>query len=947
MFAELTSHAPTRGNAASTAAIAVLAILSVASPSAASDWIEFDHQTSTRLVADSSVGAGDVAEKDYAWGDVDHDGDIDLVCVRKQPFTNGGKRRNVLFLNEGGVLVDRTADFATEANDGGQGFLDLTADRDVELVDVDGDGWLDIVTGTTLSQGFPKTISHPRVYMNQASVGGVWQGFFYDEPRFPTLPIAPNFCGLASGDVTGDGAPDLYFTDYNSNLEDRLLINDGSGVFVDESTTRMTDAMRSSGFGTSAVIRDMNGDGFNDIVKGENGTVEQINNAGGGFFDILESVGSGAPYFFNVGDLNNDGRLDIVTSDDGIDKFLLNQGNGPNGMADFSQFQLPGDTGGFGGNSLVIDLDNDGWNDVITTDVDVDLAGCGRVSDIHHNMGGPAGGLVTFQHDPGNIPSNMLNGLHDVAVFDLNGDGLLDMVFGRCNGTFVWVNNLIVVNFEFPLGVPAQLVPNTVNTFPVNIEAFQGDTVPGSAKQHVSIDGDAFVESNLTEVGPNSFMAALPAASCPTFVRFYFTTMTTNGVTHFDPPEGADAPYEAIVAFGSTVTLNERFENSAPGWTVDSVNLDAGEWVRVDPVGTTQSGAAAQPEHDAGEGDDRICFITQQSFGGPASNNDVDGGPTILTSPVIDLQDSDALISYARWHFSALGTPDTLKTQITSNGAFWVDVDETFGTSSSWETHVFRVGAFVVPTANVRVRFSVADIDPSDSVTESGIDNFVVEEFQCDDTVGPEIVHGRLGVSFAETAFGGYIDPRRESTNGVDLDSGIDRITIGFTEPVVDLGGIKLTAGAFTLIETGDATPPAITDVELVDDRTARLTLDRMITLQEWLTVSASVQDLFGNPISNLGDLGPAVDEPDRVDIGFLPADIDQSGLVNPLDLLRFKQLVNNIVAPESGTTVDFIDVNRSGGVNPLDLLTFKQLINGVPPSTQPWSGTSMNNARP
>ncbi len=325
---------------------AVLAGSLIASPAYAGGWVSFGNETSPRLVAVSSLGASDTEEKDYAWGDVDQDGDIDLVVVRKQPYTTPGRRRNVLFMNEGtaeghavnGVLVDRTDDYAKAATDGGQGFLDLTNDRDVVVADVDGDGWLDIITAPACNgcPGQPKTITHPRVYINLANDGfGNWLGFRYEERRIPTLPQSPNFCAVAAGDVTGDGAVDLYFVDYQSGLEDRLLINNGSGFFTDESASRITAAMLSSGFGTHAVIADMNGDGWKDIVKSENGPVEIFNNAGAGFFDILDETYDGAAYHVGVGDLNDDGKLDIVVTDDGVDRYLLNLGNGPNGMANF------------------------------------------------------------------------------------------------------------------------------------------------------------------------------------------------------------------------------------------------------------------------------------------------------------------------------------------------------------------------------------------------------------------------------------------------------------------------------------------------------------------------------------------------------------------------------------------------------------------------------------
>ena len=66
-----------------------------------SGWVEFTDETATRLVADPALGASDTEEKDYAWGDVDKDGDIDIVCVRKEPFTTPGQRPNVLFMNGG------------------------------------------------------------------------------------------------------------------------------------------------------------------------------------------------------------------------------------------------------------------------------------------------------------------------------------------------------------------------------------------------------------------------------------------------------------------------------------------------------------------------------------------------------------------------------------------------------------------------------------------------------------------------------------------------------------------------------------------------------------------------------------------------------------------------------------------------------------------------------
>jgi hypothetical protein len=460
-------------------------------------WVGFDDQTATRLSAEAGLGALDPEEKDYAFGDVDRDGDLDLLVARKEPFTTHGKRINVLFVNQDGVLTDRTADFAVDSDVAGDlGFLTPTNDRDITLADVNNDGWLDAITATALSSGDATHIVYPRVYMNKCcSVGGcatttctteAWLGFRFESARIPEMltdsgqaGFSPCFAAVSAGDVTGDGYTDLYFTDYDSgcgtgDFNDKLLINQGAsnpGFFTDVTETNFIGAALGfpvSGFGASGGIAKFNEDDVNDVLKQYSGFVGLAYNMPEnlGTFDKDNGPNGYSIYFVNHGDLNNDGKLDLVVSDDGSDRFLLNQGDDAGGMAEFLAFTYsfshsgaggPAGDSGFGGNNVAADLNNDGDVDVLITDLDVDVGGCSRRMHIYKNLGGPPGGdRVLEEQTTGSgcqdflghpstcivttIPASQLTGTHDVAVFDIDGDGWKDMVVGRCSGTEVYRN---------------------------------------------------------------------------------------------------------------------------------------------------------------------------------------------------------------------------------------------------------------------------------------------------------------------------------------------------------------------------------------------------------------------------------------------------------------------------------------------------------------------------
>ncbi|MBK7642561.1 MAG: VCBS repeat-containing protein [Planctomycetes bacterium] len=439
-----------------------LLALSLAAPAALAqfnnDWVEFT-PASGRIVDSNGASAigilNDGVERDFAAGDLNGDGWTDLVIVRKTQALSFNPPAQFLLMNEGGILVDRTAQFASASDvPGGLGFFDQTTNRSAQIVDVNLDGWPDLVTC-----GFSYT---PRVYINQGRVNGVWLGLRHEQGRIPPFAQTPFFNAVAVGDVDGDGAPDLYLA--NAGFTgDRLLMNDGNGNFSDSGTTRLTTTMLMVGESTSVNLLDMNMDGLLDVVRGYGGGCSIAYNtpATPGYFSTANyQVGvnlNGSTYNTDAGDLNRDGRPDVVFTDDGADNYRFNLSTNAQEQAEFGPIHLydflTGNDQDWGGSIRIADLDGDGWPETLHSSLDVSAPTCSLRLHIYHNLGGNPGDEIVLREEAesansgwrgvkGMLPADMA-ATADVATLDLDNDGDLDLVLARCSGTFVWINQKV------------------------------------------------------------------------------------------------------------------------------------------------------------------------------------------------------------------------------------------------------------------------------------------------------------------------------------------------------------------------------------------------------------------------------------------------------------------------------------------------------------------------
>ena len=134
-----------------------------------------------------------------------------------------------------------------------------------------------------------------------------------------------------------------------------------------------------------------------------------------------------------------------------------------------------------------MDLNNDGHNDIIVTDVDVDIPGCTRTTHIYRNLGNTPN--VSFSEQDVGIDG--LQGVHDIAVFDINGDGVLDMVFGRCDSTEIYIQEgPSGILFGYPGGIPGLLEPGVATTLEVQLNPLEGVVVDPSSVHVLAAIGD-------------------------------------------------------------------------------------------------------------------------------------------------------------------------------------------------------------------------------------------------------------------------------------------------------------------------------------------------------------------------------------------------------------------------------------------------------------------------
>ncbi|MCK5088273.1 MAG: VCBS repeat-containing protein, partial [Melioribacteraceae bacterium] len=310
---------------------------------------------------------------DIAIGDIDGDGDLDMICVNFYAV-------NRIYKNDGGI-------FSLHQSPGGA--YDTQA---LAVGDIDNDGDLDYVTGNREQAN--------RVYKNNGS-----GDFSYYQSSSET----DYTYALDLGDIDGDGDLDLVVGNYNLNSSNRIYKNNGSGSFSLFYTFEEKDNTADLALG------DIDNDGDLDLVVGNSAfnCLRIYKNDGIGNFSLFDNPdGAGSGYSLALGDIDNDGDLDLLTGN----CIFKNDGVG-----NFSLFATTDDYA----NSYAIalgDIDNDGDLDYVKG------YKWGEYMTIRLNDG--TGNFSLYE----TIPDQ--DYIYALALGDLDNDGGLDIVAGKAGNAY-------------------------------------------------------------------------------------------------------------------------------------------------------------------------------------------------------------------------------------------------------------------------------------------------------------------------------------------------------------------------------------------------------------------------------------------------------------------------------------------------------------------------------
>lgn len=360
-----------------------------------------DVTTEARLVADAATRGGAIA-----LGDIDNDHDLDLYLANS--WSDATASANRLYVNNGdGTFVDATS--TAGVADTGRGVAAIFGD-------FDNDGFTDLYV---VNDG-------PNVLYRNAGEGAfenVSESARVDEPSFGRKALFLDYDHDNDLDIlVCNGFPEPVWDEDDSHtttgLANTLLRNRGNGTFTDH--TDMAGLLVSFNLTPDAVCGDFDGDNDIDLfVVNSDASPQLFENKRFGRYEIRRAL---APEMAQgataaaQGDFDHDGDADLVI---GVGDELWLYVNDGNAVFEGSEIELSDRVKGRGIYRIATpDCNNDGWTDLFLVS--------GSEQPLSLLI---ATGPCSFADRSEEAGLNGTYGvISDLAVGDLNGDGLEDIV---------------------------------------------------------------------------------------------------------------------------------------------------------------------------------------------------------------------------------------------------------------------------------------------------------------------------------------------------------------------------------------------------------------------------------------------------------------------------------------------------------------------------------------
>lgn len=356
---------------------------------AASQTIRILTGNGTGNFTPGATPATGAAPSAIAAGDFNHDGLLDLAVLNSGNGTVGV----LLGSGDGNFQAQKTYSVGAASGTGGSALIAL---------DVNGDGYLDLLEGNTLG----------------GTVGLLINGGNGNFQAVQNYTVANGPAYLAAGDFNRDGKPDLAVTQSTGGTVS-VLINNTLPTPVQGSRSFLAPHTLTNGHGnmaTGIVAADFNHDGYPDIAATylEDNAVRVLMGKGAGNFNTATVYPVGTnPYWVASGDLNHDGYTDLVTANTGSNNIsvLMNNADGSGTFAAAKNYPV----GRLPYQVAIGDLNGDGIPDIVASNY-----GDNTVSILY---GQPGGGyssgqtLATCTNPYGVAIADFRNsGQNDVAV---------------------------------------------------------------------------------------------------------------------------------------------------------------------------------------------------------------------------------------------------------------------------------------------------------------------------------------------------------------------------------------------------------------------------------------------------------------------------------------------------------------------------------------------------